>query len=79
VVATILKQRMMYNLIMSCGRVLLGILRHFLNYEKIVTASMHDRGNNNVDNKTSDKMTRKDGEQEKQINHSYLTRLLPQA
>jgi hypothetical protein len=64
---------------MSCGRVLLGILRHFLNYEKIVTASMHDRGNNNVDNKTSDEMTRKDGEQEKQINHSYLTRLLPQA
>jgi hypothetical protein len=33
----------MYNLIMSCGRVLLYILRHFLNYEKIITARMHVR------------------------------------
>jgi hypothetical protein len=36
VVATNLKQRRMYNLIMSCGRVLLDILRQFLNYEKII-------------------------------------------
>jgi hypothetical protein len=51
----------MYNLTMSCGRVLLDILRHFLNYEKIITARMHDRGNDDVDNKTSDEMTRKMG------------------
>jgi hypothetical protein len=44
---------------MSCGRVLLDILRHFLNYEKIITAWMHARGNDDVDNKTSDEMTRK--------------------
>jgi hypothetical protein len=61
VVATNLKQRRMYNLIVSCGRVLLDILRHFLNYEKIITARMHARGNNDVDNKTSDEMTRKWG------------------
>jgi hypothetical protein len=36
VVATNLKQRRMYNLIMSRGRVLLDILRQFLNYEKII-------------------------------------------
>jgi hypothetical protein len=29
VVSTNLKQRRMYNLTMSCGRVLLDILRHF--------------------------------------------------
>jgi hypothetical protein len=46
---------------MSCGRVLLDILRHFLNYVKIITARMHARGNDDVDNKTSDKMTRKMG------------------
>jgi hypothetical protein len=46
---------------MSCGRVLLDILRHFLNYEKIMTARMHARGNDDGDNKTSDKMTRKMG------------------
>jgi hypothetical protein len=46
---------------MSCGRVLLDTLRHFLNYEKIVTARMHARGNDDVDNKTSDEMTRKMG------------------
>jgi hypothetical protein len=46
---------------MSCGRVLLDILRHFLNYEKIITARMHARGNDDVDNKTSDEMTRKIG------------------
>jgi hypothetical protein len=46
---------------MSCGRVLLDILCHFLNYEKIITARMHVRGNDAVDNKTSDEMTRKMG------------------
>jgi hypothetical protein len=49
----------MYNLTISCGRVLLDILKHFLNYEKIITARMHARGNDDVDNKTSDEMTRK--------------------
>jgi hypothetical protein len=53
VVATNVKKRMIYNLTMSCGKVLLDILRHFLNYKKIITA------NDDVDNKTSDKMTRK--------------------
>jgi hypothetical protein len=61
VIATNLKQRRMYNLTMLCGRVLLDILRHFLNYEKIITARMHARGNDDVDNKTSDKMIRKMG------------------
>jgi hypothetical protein len=61
VVATNLKQWRMYNLTMSCGRVLLDKLRHFFNYEKIITARMHARGNDDVDNKTSDKMTRKIG------------------
>jgi hypothetical protein len=56
VVGTNLKQRRM-----SSERVLLDILRHFLNYEKIITASMHARGNDDVDNKTSDEMTRKKG------------------
>jgi hypothetical protein len=59
VVATTLKQRRMYNLTMSCGRVLIDILRHLLNYKKIITARMHVRGNDDVDNKTSDEMTRK--------------------
>jgi hypothetical protein len=49
----------MYNLIMSCGRVLLDTLGQFLNYEKIITARMHARGNDDGDNKTSDEMTRK--------------------
>jgi hypothetical protein len=49
----------MYNLTMSCGRVLLDTLRHFLNYEKIITARMHASGNDDVDNKTSDEMNRK--------------------
>jgi hypothetical protein len=45
---------------MSCGRVLLDILRHlFLNYEKIITAKIHAKGNDDVDNKTSDEMTKK--------------------
>jgi hypothetical protein len=61
VVATNLKQRRMYNLIMSCGRVLLDTLRHFLNYKKIITARIHARGNDDVDNKTRDEMTRKMG------------------
>jgi hypothetical protein len=46
---------------MSYGRVLLDILRHFLNYEKIITARMYARGNDDVDNKTSDEMTTKWG------------------
>jgi hypothetical protein len=46
---------------MSCGRVLLDTLRHFLNYKKIITARMHARGNDDVDNMTSDEMTRKMG------------------
>jgi hypothetical protein len=73
VVATNLNQRRIYNQTMSCGRVLLDIPRHFLNYEKIITARMHDRGNDDVDNKTSDEMTRKMREQDKRSNHSYLS------
>jgi hypothetical protein len=61
VVGTNLKQKRMYNLTISCGRVLLDTLRHFLNYEKIITARMHARDNDDVDNKTSDEMTRKMG------------------
>jgi hypothetical protein len=61
VVATNLKQRRMYNLTMSSRRVLLDTLRHFLNYEKINTARIHARGNDDVDNKTNDEMTRKMG------------------
>jgi hypothetical protein len=75
VVGTNIKQRMMYSLTMSCGRVVLDTLRHFLNYEKIITARMHDRSNDDVDNKTSDKMNRKNGEHDKQSNHSYLSTL----
>jgi hypothetical protein len=33
----------------------------FFNYEKIITARMHDRGNDDVDNKISDEMTKKWG------------------
>jgi hypothetical protein len=61
VVGNNLKQRRMYNLTMSCGRVLLDTLRRFLNYKKIITARMHDRCNDDVDNKTSDEMTKKIG------------------
>jgi hypothetical protein len=61
VVETNLKQSRMYNLTMSCGRVLLDTLRHFLNYEKIIIARIHARGNDDVDNKTSDEITRKIG------------------
>jgi hypothetical protein len=47
---------------MSYGRVLLDILRHFKkNYEKIINARIHDRGNNVVDNKISVEKTRKMG------------------
>jgi hypothetical protein len=46
---------------MSCERVLLDTLRHFLNYKKIITARMHASGNDDVDNKRSDEMTRKMG------------------
>jgi hypothetical protein len=73
VVGTNLKQWRMYNLIMSCGRVLLDTLRHFLNYKKIITARMHARGNDDVDNKTSDEMNRKNGERDKRSNYSYLS------
>jgi hypothetical protein len=61
VVATNLKQRRMHNLTMPCGRVLLDKLSCFFNYEKITTARMHARGNDDVDNKTSDEITRKWG------------------
>jgi uncharacterized protein YbgA (DUF1722 family) len=78
VVGTNLKQWRMYNLTMSYGRVLLDTLRDFLNYEKITTARMHAGGNDDMDNKTSDKMNIKNGEQDKQSNHSYMsTPLLP--
>jgi hypothetical protein len=59
VVRTNLKQRRMYNLTISYGRVLFDTLRHLLNYEKIITTRMHAKGNDDVDNKTSDEMTRK--------------------
>jgi hypothetical protein len=36
-------------------------VRHFFYYEKIITARMHARGNDDVDNQTSDEMTRKMG------------------
>jgi hypothetical protein len=58
VVAIHLKQMRMYNLTISYGRVLLDIPRHFLIYEKIITAWMHAKGNDDVENKASDEMTR---------------------
>jgi hypothetical protein len=73
VVGTNLKQRRMYNLTMSYGRVLLDTLRHFLNYEKIITARMHVMGNDDVDNKTSDEINRKNGEHDKWRDDSYLS------
>jgi hypothetical protein len=81
VAATNLKQRRMYNQTMSCGRVLLDILRHFfLNYEKIITARIHARGNDDVDNKTSDEMTRKMGNRtNRATTHTRGPPLLPQA
>jgi hypothetical protein len=78
VVGTNLKQWRMYNLIMLRGRVLLDTLRHFLNYEKIITARMHARGNDDVDNKKSDEMTRKMGNMtNKATTHTRATQLLP--
>jgi hypothetical protein len=80
VVATNLKQRRMYNLTMSCGRVLLDILRHFLNYEMVITARMQARGNDDVDNKTSDEMTRQMGNRTNRVTtHTCAPWLLPQA
>jgi hypothetical protein len=59
VVGTNLKQRRVYNITMSHGRVLLDTLRHLLNYKKIITARMHARGKDDVDNMISDEMNRK--------------------
>jgi hypothetical protein len=73
VVGTNIKQRRMYNLTMSRGRVLLDTLRHFLNYDQIITTRMHARGNEDVDNKTGDEMNRKNGEHDKWSNHSYMS------
>jgi hypothetical protein len=61
VAGTNLKQRRMYNLTMSFLRVLLDILRCFLNYKKTITAMMHAKSNDDVHNKTSDEMTKKMG------------------
>jgi hypothetical protein len=61
VVATNLKQRRMYNLSMSCETFIRQTKALFFNYEKIITAMLHARGNDDVDNKTSDEMTRKMG------------------
>jgi hypothetical protein len=58
VVATNLKERRMYNLSMSYGRVLLDTLRHFLNYEKIINVRICARGIDDVDNKARDEITR---------------------
>jgi hypothetical protein len=52
---------------MSYGRVLLDRLRHSLNYEKIITAWMHARGNDDVDNKISDEMTTKMGNRRNKV------------
>jgi hypothetical protein len=77
-VAPNLKQRRMYNVTMSCGRVLLDILRHFLNHEKIINARMRTRGSDDVDNKTSDEMTRKMGNMtNRATTHTLAPRLLP--
>jgi hypothetical protein len=55
---------------MFCGRVLLDIL----NYEKIITARIHDRGNDDVDNK---EMTRKMGNRtNRATTHTRAHRLL---
>jgi hypothetical protein len=61
VAATNLNQRRMHNPTMSCGRVLFDTVRHFLNYKKIITTRIHARGNDDVDSKARDKMTRKMG------------------
>jgi hypothetical protein len=36
---------------------------------------MHAEGNDDVDNKTGDEINRKNGEHDKQSNHSYLSTL----
>jgi hypothetical protein len=65
---------------MSYGRVLLDTLRHFLNYEKIITARIHVRGNDDVINKARDEMTRKMGNRtNRAITHTWAPWLLPQA
>jgi hypothetical protein len=81
VVATNIQQRRMYNLTMSCGRVLLDILRHFfLHYEKMITIRIRARGNDDVDNKTSDEITRKIGNMtNRATSHTKAPRLLSQA
>jgi hypothetical protein len=61
VAVTNLNQRRMHNPTMSRGRVLLDTVKHFLNYKKIITTRIHARGNDDVDNKARDKMTRKMG------------------
>jgi hypothetical protein len=61
VVVSNLMQSRMYNLTMSCGRVLLDTQRYFLNYEKIITARIHARGNDDADKKARGEMTRKMG------------------
>jgi hypothetical protein len=73
VVATNLKQGRMYNLTLSHGRVLLDILGHFLNYERIIIARMHAGGNDDVDNKTSAEITRKweTGQTEQPLIHEH--------
>jgi hypothetical protein len=54
VVATNLKQRRMWKSFIRQTKTL-------FNYEKIITARMHTRDNNDVDNKTSDAMAKKMG------------------
>jgi hypothetical protein len=60
-------------------RVLSDILRHFFwNYEKIITARIYARGNDDVDNKTSDEMTRKIGNRtNKATTHTVAPAILP--
>jgi hypothetical protein len=80
VVAIDLKQRRKHNLTMFRGRVLFDILRHFLSFEKIITARMNARGNDDVDNKTSDEMTRRmENKTNRATTHTWAPRLLPQA
>jgi hypothetical protein len=65
---------------MSCDRVLLDTLRHFLNYEKIITTRIHARGNDDVDNNARDEMTRKMGNRtNRATTHTSAPWLLPQA
>jgi hypothetical protein len=51
----------------------------FFNYKKIITARMNARGNDDVDYKTSDEMTRKMGNRTNRVTtHSRAPQLLPQ-